>query len=120
MSGPRTPTSADGADPSSEQLSTHRFLTAPNLFTLLRLCCIPIFCWLLFGKDDQVAAAWLLGRDAATLAGPDTRTQALAILTNTTACERLINDMARTSGDGAIDPLRRLLDQFVSGFLALA
>jgi len=70
--------------------------------------------------DLELAAAWLLGRDAATLAGPDTRTQALAILTNTTACERLINDMARTSGDGAIDPLRRLLDQFVSGFLALA
>ncbi len=66
MSGPRTPTSADGADPSSEQLSTHRFLTAPNLFTLLRLCCIPIFCWLLFGKDDQVAAAWLLGGLGAT------------------------------------------------------
>ncbi len=66
MSGPRIPTSADGADPSSEQLSTHRFLTAPNLFTLLRLCCIPIFCWLLFGKDDQVAAAWLLGGLGAT------------------------------------------------------
>jgi hypothetical protein len=66
VSGPRIPTSADGADPSSEQLSTHRFLTAPNLFTLLRLCCIPIFCWLLFGKDDQVAAAWLLGGLGAT------------------------------------------------------
>jgi len=48
------------------QLSTHRFLTAPNLFTLLRLCCIPIFVWLLFGKDDQVAAAWLLGGLGAT------------------------------------------------------
>mgnify|MGYP002140473281 CR=1 FL=1 len=50
----------------TDQLSTHRFLTAPNLFTLLRLCCIPIFCWLLFGKDDQVAAAWLLGGLGAT------------------------------------------------------
>ncbi|MFN8022387.1 MAG: CDP-alcohol phosphatidyltransferase family protein [Acidimicrobiales bacterium] len=66
MSGSRTPTSAAGADPSADQLSTHRFLTAPNVFTLLRLCCIPIFCWLLFGKDDQVAAAWLLGGLGAT------------------------------------------------------
>lgn len=48
-------------DADTTQLSTHRFLTAPNVFTLLRLCCIPIFVWLLFGKDDQVGAAWLLG-----------------------------------------------------------
>jgi cardiolipin synthase (CMP-forming) len=48
------------------QMSSHRYLTAPNVFTLLRLCCIPIFVWLLFGKDDQVAAAWLLGGLGAT------------------------------------------------------
>jgi cardiolipin synthase len=53
-------------DTETTQLSTHRFLTAPNVFTLLRLCCIPIFVWLLFGKDDQVAAAWLLGGLGAT------------------------------------------------------
>lgn len=52
--------------PSDPDVSTHRFLTAPNAFTFLRLCCIPIFCWLLFGKDDQVAAAWLLGGLGAT------------------------------------------------------
>lgn len=46
--------------------SSDRLLTAPNAFTLLRLCCIPIFCWLLFGRDDQVAAAWLLGGLGAT------------------------------------------------------
>ena len=53
-------------EPATTQLSTHRFLTAPNVFTLLRLCCIPIFVWLLFGADDQVAAAWLLGGLGAT------------------------------------------------------
>ncbi len=53
-------------DAATTQLSTHRYLTAPNLFTLLRLCCIPFFVWLLFGKDDQVAAAWLLGGLGAT------------------------------------------------------
>jgi cardiolipin synthase len=57
------------SDPTSHlstQLSTHRILTAPNAFTFLRLCCIPIFVWLLFGRDDQVAAAWLLGALGAT------------------------------------------------------
>jgi cardiolipin synthase len=52
--------------PADAQVSSHRFLTAPNAFTFLRLCCIPIFCWLLFGRDDQVAAAWLLGGLGAT------------------------------------------------------
>jgi cardiolipin synthase len=35
-------------------------LTIPNLITLVRLACAPLFCWLLFGKGDQTAAAWLL------------------------------------------------------------
>jgi cardiolipin synthase (CMP-forming) len=48
------------------QLSSHRFLTAPNLFTLLRLCCIPVFLYLLFGRDNVAAAAWLLGGLGAT------------------------------------------------------
>ncbi|MEZ5250748.1 MAG: CDP-alcohol phosphatidyltransferase family protein [Ilumatobacteraceae bacterium] len=29
-------------------------------------CAASIFCWLLFGRDDQVAAAWLLGGLGAT------------------------------------------------------
>jgi cardiolipin synthase len=47
-------------------VSSHRFMTAPNAFTLIRLCCIPLFLWLLFGRDDRVAAAWLLGILGAT------------------------------------------------------
>ena len=43
------------------QLSTHKFLTAPNLFTLVRLCCIPLFLWMLFGRDNRAGAAFLLG-----------------------------------------------------------
>jgi cardiolipin synthase len=35
-------------------------LTIPNLVTLIRLACVPLFCWLLFSKDDRTAAAWLL------------------------------------------------------------
>ncbi|MEI8240073.1 MAG: CDP-alcohol phosphatidyltransferase family protein [Actinomycetota bacterium] len=49
-----------------QHLSTHKFLTAPNLFTLLRLCCIPLFLYLLFGRDNRIAAAFLLGGLGAT------------------------------------------------------
>jgi len=55
---------ANGARP--EQLSSHQILTAPNLFTLLRLCCLPLFLYLLFGRDDRAGAAWLLGGLGAT------------------------------------------------------
>ena len=43
------------------QLSSHKYLTYPNLFTLVRLCCIPIFLWLLFGRDNVAGAGFLLG-----------------------------------------------------------
>ncbi|MDP2292949.1 MAG: CDP-alcohol phosphatidyltransferase family protein [Actinomycetota bacterium] len=49
-----------------QQLSTHKFLTAPNVFTLARLCCIPLFLWLLFGRDNLAGAAFLLGGLGAT------------------------------------------------------
>jgi cardiolipin synthase len=37
-----------------------RVLTVPNLITLVRLCLLPVFLWLLFGVDDQSSAAYLL------------------------------------------------------------
>lgn len=43
-----------------------RILTVPNLITLLRLCCLPIFLWFLFSVEDKAAAAWLLGALGAT------------------------------------------------------
>jgi len=43
-----------------------RILTVPNLITLVRLSCLPIFVWLLLGRDDQVAAALLLAALGAT------------------------------------------------------
>lgn len=42
-------------------MDTDRVLTAPNLITLLRLLCLPIFLWLLFSVEDKAGAAWLLG-----------------------------------------------------------
>ncbi|HEX3947629.1 MAG TPA: CDP-alcohol phosphatidyltransferase family protein, partial [Acidimicrobiales bacterium] len=43
-----------------------RVLTVPNLVTLVRLLCIPLFLWLLFGAGRQTAAAILLGVLGAT------------------------------------------------------
>lgn len=56
----------DSAAAADEHVSSHKYLTAPNLFTLLRLCCIPVFLWLLFGRDNRAGAAWLLGALGAT------------------------------------------------------
>ena len=38
----------------------------PNLLSLARLACIPLFLWLLFGRDDRAAAAFLLAGLGAT------------------------------------------------------
>ena len=40
--------------------------TVPNLVTLLRLLCLPVFLWLLFGLPSRQAAAWMLGGLGAT------------------------------------------------------
>ena len=39
---------------------TRQVLTLPNLITLARLACLPLFLWLLFGREDRAAAAALL------------------------------------------------------------
>lgn len=43
-----------------------RVLTVPNFVTLVRLACIPLFLWLLFGAGRQTAAAILLAVLGAT------------------------------------------------------
>ena len=39
---------------------TDRILTIPNVITVVRLCLLPVFVWLLFGAEERAAAAWLL------------------------------------------------------------
>lgn len=59
----------DAAAPSSslfDGIQAKDIWTWPNLFTLLRLACIPVFVWLLFGRENRAAAAWLLGGLGAT------------------------------------------------------
>ena len=43
-----------------------RVLTVPNVISVLRLLCIPLFLWLLFGVDERTAAFLLLGFLGAT------------------------------------------------------
>ena len=38
-----------------------KVLTVPNLITAVRLACLPVFLWLLFGRDMNALAAVLLG-----------------------------------------------------------
>ena len=47
-------------------MTKREIFTVPNLITLLRLFCLPIFLWLLFSLKDRGAAAWLLGGLGAT------------------------------------------------------
>ena len=37
-----------------------RVLTIPNIISFVRLGALPVFLWLLFGRDDRANAAWLL------------------------------------------------------------
>jgi cardiolipin synthase len=41
-------------------------LTIPNVISLIRLACVPLFLWLLWGADEPVAAALLLAFLGAT------------------------------------------------------
>jgi cardiolipin synthase (CMP-forming) len=43
-----------------------RVVTVPNAITMLRLACIPLFVWLLFGAHRQVAASVVLALLGAT------------------------------------------------------
>lgn len=43
-----------------------RVLTLPNTITVARLCLLPLFVWLLLGRHDRFAAAWVLAAMGAT------------------------------------------------------
>ncbi len=52
----RTAAAAEAAAASGED----RILTVPNVITVVRLSLLPVFLWLLFGREDRATAAWLL------------------------------------------------------------
>ena len=43
-----------------------RVLTVPNLITLIRLLCLPVFLWVLLHDQNRAAGAWLMGAIGAT------------------------------------------------------
>jgi cardiolipin synthase len=45
---------------SSPGAGEDRILTIPNVITVVRLSLLPVFVWLLFGREDRASAAWLL------------------------------------------------------------
>ena len=47
-------------EPTESTESTDRLMTLPNVVTVVRLVCLPVFLWLLFGAEDRLAAALLL------------------------------------------------------------
>ncbi|MDQ6797833.1 MAG: CDP-alcohol phosphatidyltransferase family protein [Actinomycetota bacterium] len=50
----------------TEQAAPDRVLTVPNALSLVRLACVPLFLWLLFGRNNPDGAAWLLAVLGAT------------------------------------------------------
>src|SRR5512138_2077860 len=56
-----TDATATDAIPADTAPTVDSIWTVPNLFTLLRLLCLPLFLWLLFGLPSRQAAAWVLG-----------------------------------------------------------
>ena len=50
----------------SDEVGSDAILTVPNLFTFLRLLCVPVFLWLIHGREDLYGAAVLLAVLGAT------------------------------------------------------
>lgn len=72
------------------------------------------------GYDLELAGAWLLGRDASAMAQPTTRQKLEALFADPERLEGLVTDMSRAIRvrDDAQEYSRRLLEQFVKGFLS--
>ena len=64
MAIPAEDSSSSDAGPPSPGLD--RVLTVPNVISLVRLLCVPVFLYLLFGRENRVAAAVLLAVLGAT------------------------------------------------------
>lgn len=53
-------TTVDAASDDGSEGVFDNVWTLPNLFTLVRLLCLPLFLWLLFAQENRAGAAWLL------------------------------------------------------------
>jgi cardiolipin synthase len=48
------------------EVGEDRIVTVPNALSVIRLLCIPLFVYVLFGRDNRADAAWLLAALGAT------------------------------------------------------
>jgi len=65
--GQQNPLPASDAAGVADQIAPpNRIFTIPNVMSMIRLLCIPLFLYLLFGRDNRAGAAWLLGGLGAT------------------------------------------------------
>ena len=49
-----------------DEAGLDRIATIPNAISVIRLLCVPVFLWLLFGRENRLGAALLLGGLGAT------------------------------------------------------
>ena len=50
----------------TDDIVSDRILTIPNVITMVRLLCLPVFLWLLLHDENRAAGAWFLGALGAT------------------------------------------------------
>lgn len=53
-------------DQASEEARLKRIWTLPNVISFVRLLCLPLFVYFLFGRENRAAAAWILAVLGAT------------------------------------------------------
>ena len=61
-----TNASSTGVPEPPHTTSSSKIFTIPNVISLVRLSCLPVFWWLLFAQENRGAAAWLLAALGAT------------------------------------------------------
>ena len=104
-----------------------RVLTVPNALSVVRLLLIPVFLWLLFGRDNRAAAASLLAFLGATdwvdgyVARRFDQTSRLGKILDPTADRLLLlTAVAAIIIDGAIPPAVAVLVLVREGAVAIA
>jgi len=107
-------------------VSESRILTVPNAISVVRLLMIPVFLYLLFGRDNRAAAAWLLAVLGATdwvdgyIARHFDQTSTLGKILDPTADRlMLLTSVGAIIIDGAIPPVIAVLVLVREGAVAI-
>jgi cardiolipin synthase len=111
----------------AQPVSESRIWTIPNIISVVRLLMIPVFLWLLFGRDNRAGAASLLAVLGATdwvdgyIARHFNQTSTLGKILDPTADRlMLLTSVAAIIIDGAIPPVVAVLVLVREGAVAIA